>query len=116
MHALPTFTPSTRWMRARMIAWVIGLLVTLACALAPTSLQALGEHAPSALEGTTLEATSTGPANSPEPEKDTLDREGVLLDAPQLTPRLSTATSNTERALRPQFQAPPPQRPPRASA
>ncbi len=116
MAAAPAFTLVARQARWGWLAWAAGLLATLACALALLGVQALaGEGAPFS-NADAVETSMPAPASAALAEKDSLDRDWALVPPMQFEAGLPLAAVDTVRPLRPQFQAPPPQRPPRARA
>lgn len=97
-------------------AWATSLLASLACALALVGVQVLVSETASFFQADVVEAVTPAPASVAEAEKDSLDRDWALVPPMQFEASLPLAADDTVRPLRPQFEAPPPQRPPRARA
>ncbi len=96
-------------------AWAAGVLATLACALALLGVQVLAGEATPFFYGDVVETPLPAPASAAEAERESLDRDWALVPPMQFETGVPVAAADTVRPLRPQFQAPPPQRPPRAS-
>jgi len=96
-------------------AWAVGVLATLACALGLLGVQVLAGEATPFFYGDVVETPLPAPASAAEAEKESLDRDWALVPPMQFEIRVPLAAADTVRSLRPQFQAPPPQRPPRVS-
>ncbi len=115
MPATPASNLTARLARAGWFAWAAGALATLACALALLGVQALASEATPFFYGDVVETPLPAPASAAEAEKESLDRDWALVPPMQFEAGVPLAAADTVRPLRPQFQAPPPQRPPRAS-
>lgn len=111
-----TPAPTTRVLRASWFAWAIGLLAVLTCTLSLLAAQSLAREATPYFHADAIEANGHAPVSSVEAEKDSLDRDWALVPAMQFEPGAPLIAADTERPMRPQFQAPPPQRPPRSRA
>ncbi len=109
--ALVTRVPRGGW-----LAWATGLLALLACVLSLLAVQSLARDAAPFFHAEAIEASNPAPAGTLEAEKDSLDRDWALVPAMQFEAGLPLPAADTVRPMRPQFQAPPPQRPPRARA
>lgn len=116
MAPAPTPALIARVPRGGWFAWATGLLAVLACALSLLAVQSLAPEAAPFFHADAVEASGAAPVSTVEAEKDSLDRDWALVPAMQFEPGLPVPAAGTVRAMRPQFQAPPPQRPPRAHA
>ncbi len=120
MRTALALASTARILRDRLLPWAWGLLAVLACtvALQTGAGAASGDALP--LDDDVIEQlASTSPASCDagfDVDPDTMDRDGVSVMSPRFPLAPPRACAHEVRALRLQFQAPPPQRPPRARA